>query len=77
MDVAPVHHQYLPDSVQYEPGALPDELAAALQKRGHRLKPQQSTYGNMQAIYWDRGLGEVFSASDPRGIGAARVAVGK
>lgn len=41
--------------------------------RGHQLKPLASTYGNMQAIYWDRRQGEVFSASDPRGIGAARV----
>lgn len=69
------HHQYLPDVVQYEPGAFPDELAAALRQRGHELKPLQSTYGNMQAIYWDRRQGEVFSASDPRGIGVARVAV--
>jgi len=27
----------------------------------------------MQAIYWDRNTGQVFAASDPRGIGDSRV----
>jgi gamma-glutamyltranspeptidase/glutathione hydrolase len=67
------HHQYLPDAVQYEPGAFDDGLIKALTARGHRLKLLGSTYGNMQAIYWDRKTGQVYPASDPRGIGDARV----
>jgi len=67
------HHQYLPDAVQYEPGAFDDGLIKELTARGHRLKPLDSTYGNMQAIYWDRKTGQVYPASDPRGIGDARV----
>jgi gamma-glutamyltranspeptidase/glutathione hydrolase len=67
------HHQYLPDVVQYEPGALDTPLVELLEKRGHTLKPLGSTYGNMQAIYWDRKTGRVYAASDPRGIGEARV----
>jgi gamma-glutamyltranspeptidase/glutathione hydrolase len=67
------HHQYLPDAVQYEPGAFGEELVTALTARGHQLQPLDSQYGNMQAIYWDRSLGKVFTASDPRGGGDARV----
>ncbi len=67
------HHQYLPDEVQYEAGAFDAPTISALEARGHRLKPLDSTYGNMQAIYWDRKTGRVSAASDPRGIGEARV----
>ena len=67
------HHQYLPDVVQFEPGAFDAALLEALEKRGHKLKPLDSSYGNMQAIYWDRKTGQVFAASDPRGGGEARV----
>jgi len=59
--------------VQYEAGAFDAPLIAALEARGHILKPLDSTYGNMQAIYRDRNTGRVFAASDPRGIGEARV----
>jgi gamma-glutamyltranspeptidase/glutathione hydrolase len=67
------HHQYLPDAVQYEPGAFDAALIKALEKRGHKMKPLDSSYGNMQAIYWDRKAGRVYAASDPRGVGEARV----
>jgi gamma-glutamyltranspeptidase/glutathione hydrolase len=67
------HHQYLPDAVQYEPGALPEAVRSELEALGHRLQPLQDRYGNMQAIWWDRALDRVQAASDPRGIGEARV----
>ncbi len=67
------HHQYLPDMVQFEPGAFDDDLQQDLLARGHELKPLDSDYGNMQAIYWNKKSGEVLPASDPRGIGDARV----
>jgi gamma-glutamyltranspeptidase/glutathione hydrolase len=67
------HHQYLPDEVQYEPGAFDSALIEGLTARGHRLKALDSPYGNMQAIYWDKKDRRVYAASDPRGIGAAQV----
>ena len=67
------HHQYLPDVVQFEPGAFDAALQENLRARGHELKQLDSSYGNMQAIYWDKKTGQVFPASDPRGIGDARV----
>jgi gamma-glutamyltranspeptidase/glutathione hydrolase len=67
------HHQYLPDRIQFEPGALTAETMAALQGMGHTLQQGSGTYGNMQAVYWDRASGLVSAASDPRGSGQASV----
>jgi gamma-glutamyltranspeptidase/glutathione hydrolase len=67
------HHQYLPDELQLEPQALDDETLAGLEALGHRAHRLERAWGNMQVIVWDRDRGEVQAASDPRGIGAARV----
>ncbi len=67
------HHQYLPDAVQFEPGAFDEVLQQQLRERGHTLRQLDSAYGNMQAIYWDKQTGKVTPASDPRGIGDAQV----
>jgi len=67
------HHQYLPDVIQYEPDAFSPAILNALKKKGHQLKPLQSRYGNMQAIYWDYKDSRVQAASDPRGVGQASV----
>ena len=67
------HHQYLPDVVQYEPGALDADALRLLTERGHRLEELARPYGNMQAVVWNRSRGEVEAVSDPRGIGAAVV----
>ena len=68
-----LHHQFLPDAVQLEPGALGDAQAERLAAKGHRLDLQSRPFGNMQAVFWDRVAGRVEAASDPRGIGVARV----
>jgi len=67
------HHQYLPDEVQYEAGAFDAATLRVLRAKGHTLHAHQSTWGNMQAIWLDRQSGEVYAASDPRGIGSATV----
>ncbi len=67
------HHQYLPDEVQYEPGAFTEDTHRALEALGHRLRALDDRYGNMQAVLWDRRAGKIEAASDPRGIGAAWV----
>ncbi len=68
-----LHHQFLPNAVQFEPGALSADEQANLVSKGHRLDPQARPFGNMQALFWDRASGRVEAASDPRGIGAAKV----
>lgn len=67
------HHQYLPDSITYERDAFNDDERAALQARGHTLRPSGRNYGNLQVITWDPATGKVQAASDPRGEGAGLV----
>jgi gamma-glutamyltranspeptidase/glutathione hydrolase len=67
------HHQYLPDRIEFEAGALSSEVLLELARRGHTLAPQLSPFGNMQVILWDRREGRVEAASDPRGNGSAVV----
>lgn len=67
------HHQYVPDVIQIEPGAIADSTQLELEELGHQIKLLDSTYGNMQAIIIDKSTGRVEAASDPRGIGEAAV----
>jgi len=67
------HHQYLPDEISFEPAALPPQTVQQLQTFGHRLTPRTEPYGNMQIVIHDRDNGAMQAASDPRGVGAARV----
>lgn len=68
-----LHHQYLPDVVEYEPGALSQAELRRLGRLGHTLKPIEAGYGNMQAVLWDKAADRVTAAADPRGEGAAQV----
>lgn len=65
------HHQYLPDSIQYEPEALDTDTLLELEGMGHALAPQEDTWGNMQAVILDKQTGAVDAASDGREIGQA------
>ena len=67
------HNQYLPDQIEYEPGAFSDADLAALRQMGHRLKPVEDGYGNMQVVTWNPRTGAVEAAADPRAVGAGRV----
>ena len=68
-----IHHQYLPDEVDYEQGALTDAEIKELQAMGHSLKVSGRQWGNMQVITWDYATGKVDAASDPRGEGVGLV----
>ena len=68
-----IHHQYLPDSVVYEAGALTADEKAQLEKRGHHLRESNRQWGNTQVVTWDFASGKVEAASDPRGFGAGLV----
>ena len=69
------HHQYLPDVVEYEPGAFSPELIKALEAKGHTLKSTGRHYGDMQVIRWFMNNGIVQAASDKRRLGYAQVGV--
>jgi len=68
-----LHHQYLPDVVRYEAGALSDNERQALLARGHVLDTAPRSWGNLQAVIWNRSNGSVEAAADPRGDGAGQV----
>jgi len=67
-----IHHQYLPDVVTYEPGALTDAEKVGLEKLGHKLR-EGRRWGNLQVVTHDYTSGQVEAASDPRGVGAGLV----
>jgi gamma-glutamyltranspeptidase/glutathione hydrolase len=68
-----IHHQYMPDVVVFEAGALAAEERAQLEKRGHKLRESTRQWGNTQVVSWDFASGKVEAASDPRGFGAGLV----
>ena len=61
-----IHHQYLPDVVQIEPGALDAAEIAAMRARGFTVTPTSEPWGNMQMVLWDKQANTVEAASDPR-----------
>jgi gamma-glutamyltranspeptidase/glutathione hydrolase len=67
------HHQYLPDGIQYEPGALSQAEAATLAAKGHHLTALTERYGDMQAVLWNKKTRALSAGSDPRGEGLALV----
>jgi gamma-glutamyltranspeptidase/glutathione hydrolase len=66
-----VHHQYLPDVVQLEPGALTPEAATRLRAAGFALRQLDQPWGLAEAILVDPATGAVTGAADPRREGGA------
>ena len=69
------HHQWLPDVVEVERGALPDAVIARLRAMGHDvLVPGQDnqgrrssdSWGNMNTVMWDRRSNTLSGGTDPR-----------
>ncbi len=68
-----LHHQYRPDAVFMEAGALTADEQGGLERRGHRVNQWPATIGNMHVVTWDFATGAVNAASDPRWNGGATV----
>ncbi len=60
------HHQYQPDEILVERGALEDNEIAALRALGHEVNVRVRPWGNMHAVMWDRAADRVEAAHDPR-----------
>lgn len=67
------HHQYSPDYVSFEEGALSDEERQRLEALGHELSLTRRPYGNMNVVTWDYQSNQVDAATDPRGEGEGRI----
>jgi len=66
------HHQYMPDVLSFEPGALSADTQSTLKGLGHNLRESRQP-GNMQIVTWDYKTGQVKAVSDPRGVGVGVV----
>jgi gamma-glutamyltranspeptidase/glutathione hydrolase len=66
-----IHHQWLPDAIFVESGALAPETAAELERRGHELR-EIKAIGDVNAVRRAPN-GGVAAAADPRGGGGAVV----
>lgn len=80
------HHQWLPDVIDAEPGAISPAAATALRAMGHTLdlppdeaaggRGSSHVWGNMQTVEWDRVRNVLLGGSDPRNpVGKAEVVV--
>jgi gamma-glutamyltranspeptidase / glutathione hydrolase len=69
-----LHHQFLPDIIEYENNALTSEELAGLAKMGHQLRATDHSYGDMQAVSMNKKTKTLSAASDLRGEGRAIVA---
>jgi gamma-glutamyltranspeptidase/glutathione hydrolase len=61
------HHQYLPDSIEAEPGAISPETQRALEAMGHKVvqDAEPLTY-YLHAAEWNRAAGTMDGGADPR-----------
>jgi gamma-glutamyltranspeptidase/glutathione hydrolase len=70
-ELAPrLHHQHLPDVVQYEHRGLADSTVARLRQMGYTMQEREGYQGDVQTIIVTPS-GYVTGASDPRRGGAA------
>jgi gamma-glutamyltranspeptidase/glutathione hydrolase len=68
------HHQWLPDVISAEAGALSPDSVAALRAMGHTVNAGESPWGNLQTVAWDRRAGTLEGGTDPRNpVGSAEV----
>lgn len=69
------HHQWLPDVIDTEGGALPADVVAQLRAMGHVVdvpeegdaaKNSSHTWGNMNTVLWNRSTNVLSGGTDPR-----------
>jgi gamma-glutamyltranspeptidase/glutathione hydrolase len=65
VDAPRIHHQWLPDTIYAEPGAITEKARRDLLRRGYRVTDNQPLWGAAEAILIDRA-GTLHGASDRR-----------
>jgi gamma-glutamyltranspeptidase / glutathione hydrolase len=71
VDAPRIHHQWLPDTLQYEKTALPHEVVLELKRRGFFPVERTGLQGRVEAIMVDVKDGSYLGVSDFRGPGLA------
>jgi gamma-glutamyltranspeptidase/glutathione hydrolase len=73
-----IHHQWMPDVISAEKGALDPETVKALQAMGHTVNAGEGSWGNLQTVAWDRIADTLEGGTDPRNpVGKAAVEAGR
>lgn len=71
-----MHHQWMPDVITAEQGALLPETVKALEAMGHKVNAGERTWGNLQTVSWDKRTDTLEGGTDPRNpVGKADVLV--
>ena len=70
-DAPRFHHQWLPDTLEYERFGFPRDVVGNLEQRGYVVRQRGGTLGRVEAILIDRKNGFLYGSTDPRGYGAA------
>lgn len=70
IDKARIHHQWLPDRIDFEQYGLAEDVINSLHSKGHKLGSER-TLGRVEGILIDSNNNIYFGATDPRGYGAA------
>ncbi len=71
VDARRFHHQWKPDTLQFEAGAFDPALQADLVRRGHRLREIHSAVGAIEAIFVSPETGLYYGIPDHRDGGTA------
>jgi gamma-glutamyltranspeptidase / glutathione hydrolase len=66
-----IHHQYMPDVVDAEPGALVFDVAEKLRSMGYAINPRLRSQGDVHAVMVEDGTGWRLGWSDGRRGGRA------
>ena len=67
------HHQYLPDTIFFEPDLFSEAVKKSLVALGQETEMLDSEYGNMHVVVMDKKTGRLEAASDRRGSGKAGI----
>lgn len=70
IDMPRIHHQWLPDKIDYERYALTLDVIQSLKEKGYIIGDER-VLGRVEGIIADQYMSVFYGASDPRGFGAA------
>ena len=73
VNAARLHHQWMPDTIRFEPFGLPDDMRKAMEAKGHKFADRPAYMGDVEAVAIDAATGLRWGASDPRSPDSAAV----
>lgn len=68
-----LHHQWMPDAINFEPFGISGDVRSALEKKGHHFAARPGYMGDAEAVTIDQDTGIRWGASDPRNADSAAV----